>query len=227
MDLSLKPLIYAWNFQWILKSSKKSFEDFEIFCRFCRFLKSAESAIFEICNSQKQWISKSTEATGLKSTETADFKIRKIRGFEIAQRVTPYLVKKISSKQRKAWAYRFVVDSGAYQGKERLDRRHSLTSSPSITEVKWPWSGLVHGWMTIQWKVAIHGKPSAENVGLLMVAPRPQEIATAYLIFSVGSPACLLEMFSYICLVDHRILIWATRFFFWASSPGGLPGLNS
>ena len=53
------------------------------------------------------------------------------------------LFKQIPSKQSKAGAYKFVVDSGAHiltrLSKERLDQRHSLTSSRPITEVKQPW----------------------------------------------------------------------------------------
>ena len=53
-----------------------------------------------------------------------------------------------------------------------------------------------------------------------MVGHKPPEIA------QLGSPAWLLEKLSFLCLVDHLILIWATCIF-GASSPGGLPGLNS
>ena len=45
-----------------------------------------------------------------------------------------------------------------------------------------------------------------------LVARRPLEITTGYLIFSVGNLAWLLEMFSCICLVDHLILIQVTWF---------------
>ena len=33
-----------------------------------------------------------------------------------------------------------------------------------ITEVKQPWSGYAHRWVTIQWKDAIHGKPSEAKI---------------------------------------------------------------
>ena len=43
-------------------------------------------------------------------------------------------------------------------------RCHGWTSSRPITKVKQPQSGSIHRWVTIQWKFAIHEKPSVSEI---------------------------------------------------------------
>ena len=43
-------------------------------------------------------------------------------------------------------------------------RVHSLTSFRLINVVKNSWPGSVHEWATVQWKITIHGKPSAAKI---------------------------------------------------------------
>ena len=48
-------------------------------------------------------------------------------------------------------------------------KEKGLTSSLSINEVKQAWSGLVHRWVTVHWKVAMHRKTSVPRIGCALV----------------------------------------------------------
>ena len=52
---------------------------------------------------------------------------------------------------------------------------HGLITSRLITVAKQPWSGLIHGWVTICREISIHGKPSvfiiqSRNTSLCRIA---------------------------------------------------------
>ena len=74
---------------------------------------------------------------------------------------------------------------------------HSLTSSHLITEVKLPWSGLVHIWVTFQWKVTIHGIPSVPKIQNRSISG---SILDVKCIIFTGRPAGIAQS------VEHRAL---------------------